>query len=109
MTEKECAQILAIVRAVYPHVPIKDPKGMVAGWMLELSEYDSQTVLNAARLHISTNKYFPNPANIKENIVKAQLVYQPVTELKQIKASMTDTDEVEKKIRAVWEDLGGCW
>ena len=64
---------------------------------------------NVARLHISTNKYFPNPANIKENIVKAQLVYQPVTELKQIKASMTDTDEVEKKIRAVWEDLGGCW
>ena len=75
MTEKETAQILAIVRTAYPNVKIENPAGMVKVWHMILGEYSSEEIFNAAKLHISISKYFPTPADISEKIVRAEIVY----------------------------------
>ena len=76
MSEKECMQILAIVRSVYPNTKgLDNPNAVVKGWMLELGGYNASAVLKAARLHMATSKFFPTPADIIEKMVRAQLVY----------------------------------
>lgn len=75
MTKKEAAQILAIVRAVYPNIKIEDAGATLQGWMLELGDFSASAVMKAARLHMATSKYFPTPAEIREKIVRAELIY----------------------------------
>ena len=75
MNKKECAQILAIVRAVYPNTKIEDAGAMVEGWYMTLGEYPAATIMKAARLHMATSKYFPTPVEITEKIPRAELLY----------------------------------
>lgn len=75
MNKKETAQILAVVRAVYPNTKIEDAGAMVTGWYMELGDYAASSVMKAARLHMATSKYFPTPAEIKAKIVRAELIY----------------------------------
>ena len=75
MDKKETAQILAIIRSVYPNTKIEDAAAMVEGWHLVLGDYSAKTIMNAARLHMATNKYFPTPAEIAEKITRAELLY----------------------------------
>lgn len=73
MTEKEAAQILAIIKAANPHMKIDDAAGTVKAWVWLLGEYPAQTVLDAAKHHILTSPYFPNPADIRKNIIRATI------------------------------------
>ena len=75
MTKKETAQILAIVRSVYPNTKIEDPSSMVEGWYLVLGEYPAETIMMAARLHMASSKYFPTPSEITDKIVRAEIMY----------------------------------
>ena len=75
MNKKECAQILAIVRAVYPNTKIEDAAAMVEGWHMVLGDYPAATIMRAARLHMATSKYFPTPVEITEKIPRAELIY----------------------------------
>ena len=75
MNKKEAAQILAICRAVYPNTKIEDASATVTGWVMELGDFSSEAIMKAARLHMATSKFFPTPADIREKIVRAELVY----------------------------------
>ena len=115
MNKKEAAQILAIVRAVYPNTKIEDAGAMVQGWVLELGEFSSEAIMKAARLHMATSKFFPTPADIREKIVRAQLVYSDTeldhTQEPKLLGNSTDlivVDDIDEKLDnfCKWVGLG---
>ena len=75
MDKKEATKVLAILRSIYPHIKIDNPEAMAAGWEMTLGEFSADAVMKAARLHIETSKYFPAPSEIREKIVRAELIY----------------------------------
>lgn len=75
MNSKEAAQILAVVRTAYPNTKIEDAGAMVQAWVMGLGEYSASSVMKAARLHMATAKFFPTIAEIRNNIVRAEMVY----------------------------------
>ena len=106
MSEKECAQILAIVRSVYPNTKnIDNPNATLKGWMMELGSYNADAVLKAARLHIATSKFFPTPADIIEKLVRAQLVYSS-SELEpdKLQAGTKALEDPENKTQPVTDE-----
>ena len=86
MTKKEVVQVLAMLRAIYPVVKIENAEALATGWMLVLGDYSASAVFKAARLHLETSKYFPTPAEVKEKIMRAELVYSD-NELDQVRLS----------------------
>ena len=42
---------------------------------MTLGEFSAESVYKAARLHLETNRYFPSPSDIRDNIVRAEIVY----------------------------------
>ncbi len=78
MTEKEIIQVLAILKASYPNVKFDADKSKqtVLVWLTVLGEYDAEAVTKAARLHASTSPFFPTPADIRNKLVRAQMVYR---------------------------------
>ena len=115
MNKKEAAQILAIVRSVYPHTKIEDANATVQGWVLELGEFSAKAVLKAAQLHMATSKFFPTPADIREKMVRAQLVYTDTeldhTQQPKLIGNETDLivmDDIDDKLEdfCKWVGLG---
>lgn len=76
MNSKEAAQILAVVRTAYPNTKIEDAGAMVQAWVMGLGDYSASSVMKAARLHMETAKFFPTIAEIREKIVRAELIYK---------------------------------
>lgn len=74
MNRNEITKLLEILVANYGK-NITDPKTMADSWEMNLGEFSAEAVFKAARLHMASSKYFPNPADIRELIPKAQLVY----------------------------------
>lgn len=79
MTREETAKLLKVLAASYPNTmsKITDPESMVAAWEMTLGDFSADAVYKAARLHLETNKFFPAPSDIRDNIVRAEIVYQP--------------------------------
>ena len=76
MNKKETAQILAILRAAYPNTKsIDDPAATLNAYYLTLGDYSASSVMKAARLHMETCKFFPAPSELREKIVRAEMVY----------------------------------
>lgn len=77
MTRDEITKLLEILTATYPHAVknIKDPAAMATAWELALGDFQAEAVYKAARLHMATNKFFPSPADIRDRITKAELIY----------------------------------
>ena len=73
MNKVEAVKILAVVRAAYPQVKIADAESTVNAWVWQLGEFDADVVLKAAQIHVSKSKYFPTPADIRDNITRAQM------------------------------------
>jgi hypothetical protein len=65
------------VSATYPHAKIKDPSALVSAWEMTLGDFSAETVYKATRYHLETNKFFPSPSDIRDNIVRAELIYRP--------------------------------
>lgn len=78
MNKNEISKLLEILVANY-NTRVKDPKTMVETWELQLGAFSAEAVYKAARLHMAESKYFPNPADIREKIVKASLIYDRPT------------------------------
>lgn len=74
MNRNEITKLLEILVANYGK-NITDPKTMADSWEMNLGEFSAEAVFKAARLHMETSPYFPNPADIKKLMPKAQLVY----------------------------------
>ena len=77
MTRDEIIKLLAIVFATYPHAKIKDPSALVSAWEMTLGDFSAESVYKATRYHLETNKFFPSPSDIRDNIVRAEMVYRP--------------------------------
>ena len=74
MTKSELTQILAILRSNYPMVKIENPKTMVETWFLTLGEFTGEAVLESAKCHMAHSKFFPTPAELRENIVRHKII-----------------------------------
>ena len=107
MSREETIKLLGILYAAYPFIKdkIKDPNTTVSTWEMTLGEFTADAVYKAARLHIATNKYFPSPADIREKIVRAQLVYSS-SEIGQdsLQADNTKLLEDPENKTEVWDD-----
>lgn len=81
MTRDEITKLLEFISAAYPHAikNIKDPAAMATAWELALGDFEAGAVYKAARLHIATSKFFPSPADIRDKIIKAELIYNGPT------------------------------
>lgn len=74
MTKSELTQILAILRSNYPMVKIENPKTMVETWYVTLGEFSGEAVLESAKCHMAHSKFFPTPAELRENIVRHKII-----------------------------------
>ena len=75
MTRKEIAKLLEVILAAYPNAKIKDAGATVSTWEMTLGDFSAESVYKAARLHMETCKFFPTPADIRDKMVRAELIY----------------------------------
>lgn len=78
MSREEVIKLLGILYSAYPYIKdkVNDPQVMASAWEMCLGGYSAESVYKAARLHMETNRFFPTPADILSNIVRAELVYR---------------------------------
>lgn len=74
MNRAETVKLLAIISANYPNIKIQDPSATASIWEKILGGYQADAVLRAAKLHMETSPYFPNPAEIIKLIPRADLI-----------------------------------
>lgn len=75
MTKEEITKLLALAKATYHYTKIDDAKLTIAVWEMTLGEFSYEAVAKAFRLHFETSKFFPTPSDIRDKIVRAQIVY----------------------------------
>ena len=72
MNKKEATQVLAILIAAYPNhyknASQADAQGVITLWSTQLADLPAEIVFMALNKHISTNKFPPTIAEIKEKI-----------------------------------------
>lgn len=72
MNRKETAQVLAILKAAYPNfyknLTPEDAQGIVGVWSMQFADMAADIVLMALNKAISTCKYPPSVAEVKEKI-----------------------------------------
>lgn len=110
MTRNEIIDLLDILSASYPYAAksIANPKALIAAWEMTLGEFSAETVYKAARLHLETNKYFPSPSDIRDNIVKAEIVYKP-TIPNALESKANNSEETENNLDLFCRWIGfGC-
>lgn len=73
MDKKDMARILAILQTNYQK-KIDNTEATVNVWLMTLKDFSADAVLKSAMLHISNSKFFPTPAEIRENIVRSRIV-----------------------------------
>lgn len=75
MTREETIKLLSILIANYPNAKIKDAAKTADAWEMVLGPFEAERVYKAARLHMTTSKFFPTPADIKEKLSRAAMIY----------------------------------
>lgn len=114
MNKKETAQILAILRSAYPNTKaIDNAEALTNAWLLILGDYSAESVMKASRLHMATNKFFPAPSEIRDKIVRAELLYSdselPCNRLEDGNKQITlleSKEATEAKLEAFCESVG---
>ena len=112
MNKKETAQILAIVRTAYPNTKIENAAATVEAWYMGLGDYSASSVMKAARLHMATKRFFPTIAEIREQIIRAELIYSD-TELEPNNQKLLGTkndliviDDIDEKLEDFCKSIG---
>ena len=107
MNRDETTKLLEILCGNY-NKKIVDPKATVNAWEMTLGAFSAEAVYKAARLHMSESKYWPNPADIREKIVKAKIVYDgpPLNALPPQRAQALDEAVKiwEPYLDAIWDE-----
>lgn len=78
MTREETIRLLEMMAAVYPNNKIKNTKDAsmtIEAWLLAFGEDDAETIYKAARYHMNTCSFFPNPADIRKSINRGALLF----------------------------------
>lgn len=110
MNREETIKLLAILSSAYPYASkeIKDASALATAWEMALGEFSAEAVYKAARLHLETNKYFPSPSDVRDNIVRAQIAYAP-TIPNAIESKANNSEETEKNLDLFCKWIGfGC-
>ena len=87
MTREEVKGVLAICFDTYPTKKISNPEHTIEIWYEVLGGYDLDTVLKAVKLYISESAFFPTPADIKNRLFRANLIYGNAPQTPKIEAS----------------------
>ena len=110
MTREETIKLLAVLSSAYPYAAkeIKDASALATAWEMTLGDFSAEAVYKAARLHLETNKYFPSPSDIRDNIVRAEIVYSPTTIPNAIESRAINSIETENNLELFckWIGLG---
>ena len=105
MTREEIIKLLDVVSATYPHAKIKDPSALVSAWELVLGDFSAESVYKATRYHLETNKFFPSPSDIRDNIVRAELVYKsPISNA--IESRTNNSEYIEQNLDLLCRWIG---
>ena len=73
MNKKDMARVLAILQTNYQK-KVENTEAVVNVWMMTLGDFSTDAVMESAKLHMSTSKFFPTPAEIRENIVRHKIL-----------------------------------
>lgn len=105
MTREEIVDLLEILAANYPNTKITDAENMVNTWELAFAEDPAEDIYKAARHHINYKKFFPTPAEIREEVVKARLLYDQESDVPMIEAPATSYIEDNSRFDDLVESI----
>lgn len=96
MNRKETAQVLAILKAAYPNfyknLTPEDAQGIVGVWSMQFADMAADIVLMALNKAISTCKYPPSVAEVKEKISSIHWEAQEMMALHYSNNTLSDED-----------------
>ena len=77
MTREETRVLLELLLSNYTFArkDITNPKLTLDLWEMAFTDYEAERVYKAARFHMATNKYMPNPADLIKSMVRAEIAY----------------------------------
>ena len=75
MSRDEITKLLALAISAYPNTKNIDAKAMVTVWEMAFGEEPAERVYKAMRFHINTSRFFPTVADIRNVMVRAEIVY----------------------------------
>lgn len=75
MNREEITKLLGLAMAAYPNTKNIDAKAMVSVWEMAFGEEPAERVYKAMRLHIDTCRFFPTIADIRDVMVRSEIVY----------------------------------
>ena len=110
MNREEIANLLKILSKNYQkRISPSDAKTLVDSWELTLGAFSAEEVYKAARLHMETSVYFPNPADIRKNIVRASVAYTEETKSPARLTSIAGAEPIEDEKLNEWLDAFCEW
>lgn len=110
MNREEIANLLKILSKNYQkRISPSDAKTLVDSWELTLGAFTAEAVYKAARLHMETSVYFPNPADIRKNIVRATVAYAEEPKSPARLTSIAGAEPIEDEKVVEWLDAFCEW
>lgn len=110
MNREEIANLLKILSKNYQkRISPSDAKTLVDSWELTLGAFTAEEVYKAARLHMETSPYFPNPADIRKNIVRASVAYAEEPKSPARLTSISGAEPIEDEKLNEWLDAFCEW
>lgn len=110
MNREEIANLLKILSKNYQkRISPSDAKTLVDSWELTLGTFTAEAVYKAARLHMETSVYFPNPADIRKNIVRATVAYAEEPKSPARLTSIAGAEPIEDEKVVEWLDAFCEW
>lgn len=110
MNREEIANLLKILSKNYQkRISPSDAKTLVDSWELTLGAFTAEEVYKAARLHMETSPFFPNPADIRKNIVRASVAYSEEPKSPARLTSIAGAEPIEDEKLNEWLDAFCEW
>lgn len=108
MTRDEITKLLEFLTTNY-NKKITDPKGLADSWEMALGSFSADAVFKAARLHMETSPFFPTPADIRKNIVRATVAYAEEQKSPARLTSIAGAEPIEDEKVVEWLDAFCEW
>ena len=110
MTREEIANLLKILAKNYQRkIKPSDAKTLVGSWELTLGAFSAEAVYKAARLHMENSPFFPTPADIRKNIVRASVAYAEEPKSPARLTSIAGAEPIEDEKLNEWLDAFCEW
>lgn len=99
MTTKEAAQILAVLKAAYPNayanMTTREAKGTMAVWATQFSGFSVEVVFLAVNKLISTSKFPPTIAEVKDKIIGISWELYDALSIDKGESRLTDAERLQ--------------